>query len=119
MQRLIAVDLDGTLTVESCWTEEECLIATPRKDMIDYVNKLYNEREHIVIWTARRDCLRHATEYWLSKNGVHYHTLDMSKLPAHLYIDDKAINSLDTKEVIKYVDQHEKGGDIKLINMLR
>ena len=108
MQRLIAVDLDGTLTKESCWSEEACINATPRQDMIDYVNKLYTGGDHIVIWTARREFLRVATEYWLRKNGVMYHAIDMShKIGAHIYIDDKCVNSLNLKKVIDFIDSHE------------
>jgi uncharacterized HAD superfamily protein len=119
MQRLIAVDLDGTLTKECCWNEDDCLKATPRQDMIDYVNKLYLNGDHIVIWTARRESLRTATEYWLRANKVLYHAIDMHKIGCHIYIDDKAINSIDTNAVINYVENHAKGGEIKMIDILR
>ena len=96
MAKLFAVDMDLTLTNEPCWTPEQCLSATPRKEVIELVNKLYGAGNIIIIWTARREMLRPATEYWLKVNGVHYHAIDMGhKLGADAYIDDRAINSID------------------------
>jgi len=118
MAKLIAVDLDKTLTNETCWTEEECLKATPRQNMIDYVNTLYFSGELIIIWTARRETLREATEYWLRKNKVCYHTIDMHKLGADVYCDDKAVNSLDVSKVIEYITNVQTG-EFHLSDMFR
>lgn len=104
MPKLFAIDIDGTLTKESCWTEEQCLNATPRQEIIDLVNTLYG-KHHIVVWTSRREDLRPATEYWLSKHKVKYHALEMGhKLGADIYLDDKAINSTD-KDIVKKIEQ--------------
>lgn len=92
-EKLIAVDLDGTLTTSNAWTEEECLTAEPRYDIIGKIRKLYYQRNHIIIYTARPEYFRNETEFWLRKNGVKYHALVMSnnKMGADLYIDDKAM----------------------------
>jgi uncharacterized HAD superfamily protein len=98
MSKLFAIDLDGTLCREHCWTIDDCLKATPRLRMIDCVNSLYRREHHIVIWSSRREELRTATEYWLKKNGVCYHAIDLQhKLGADIYLDDKAISSLDER----------------------
>lgn len=99
MAKLFAIDIDGTLCNEACWTPEQCLFATPRKEVVELVNSLYRRGHIIVIWTARREFLRTATEYWLKVNGVFYHAIDMGhKIGADVYLDDRAINSIDSFE---------------------
>ena len=90
---IIAVDLDGTLCSGESFTEEDCIKAEPIWDMIIMVNDvLYKKKEcFIIIYTARREFLRNATEFWLKKYGVKYHTLVCEKLWAQYYIDDRNI----------------------------
>ena len=92
--KLICVDLDGTLCIGEAWTNEQCLTTTPKQDIIDKVNKMYTSGGHIIIYTARPETFRPETEYWLNKFGVRYHALVMAtrKMPADLYIDDKCLN---------------------------
>ena len=92
-RKLIAVDLDGTLTEGDCWTAHECLTAEPRCDIIKKVRDLYYDRNVIIIYTARPETMRNETEYWLRKNGVKYHALVMgnNKMGADIYVDDRAI----------------------------
>lgn len=91
--KVIAIDIDNTLTNETCWTAEQCLNATPKQDVIDKVNELYKSN-CIIIYTARLPELREATEYWLSKHKVHYHALRMDKLGFDILLDDKTVNNL-------------------------
>lgn len=86
---IICVDVDGTLTKEICWTKRDCLTATPNKKVIDKVNKQY-QKDFIVIYTARVDELIVPTLEWLRKNGVKFHAISNNKIPANLYLDDKA-----------------------------
>ena len=87
-KQVICVDLDGTLCNGEAWTEEDCLLATPRTDIIEKVNALY-QRNFIVLYTARRDFLIPASLEWLRKNNVRYHAWSNIKIPATKYIDDK------------------------------
>ena len=93
-QQVIAVDVDNTLTMGTAWTAQEMRDAQPNQPMIDYVNGLY-KTEFIVIHTARRSEYYHETITWLAKHNVNYHSITMDKLPANLYIDDKALNPHD------------------------
>jgi uncharacterized HAD superfamily protein len=86
---VIAVDVDGTLTMGVAWTPEECLIATPNIKFINWVNEKSKEN-FIVIWTSRRDHLIPATMQWLRKNGVMFHAISNLKMPADCYLEDKA-----------------------------
>lgn len=92
--RLIGIDIDNTLTNETCWTVEDCLKATPKQDVIDKVNELYGSN-CIIIYTARVEELRTATEYWLKAHKVHYNALRMDKLSCDVLLDDRTVNSLE------------------------
>jgi len=86
---IIAVDVDGTLCNEICWTILDCKNATPKIDVINKINELY-QSSFIVIHTARRNDLYEITIEWLEKNNVKYHAVKFEKMPADMYIDDKA-----------------------------
>lgn len=84
------LDVDGTLCTGECWTEEECLNAKPRKDIIDKVHEMYREG-FVLIYTARQESLMPATLQWLRKHGVPFHGWATGKKPADIYIDDKTL----------------------------
>lgn len=89
---IVAVDVDGTLTKSGdAWTPEDCLDCRPNQAMIERVNSLA-QTNFIVILTARRDFLIPATLKWLRMHGVIFHAISNNKMPADLYIDDKAQN---------------------------
>jgi len=92
--KIIAVDIDNTLTNETCWTNDDCIMATPNQEVIDKVNELY-KTNCIIIYTARVPELRTVTEFWLKLYGVKYHALRMDKMPCNVLLDDKTVNNLD------------------------
>jgi hypothetical protein len=96
--KVIACDIDGTLTIETCWTEEQCRNATPRQKVIDHIKKLA-KNNFIVFYTARRNSLYQATIEWLEKQGFSQWPIKMGKLPADCYIDDKSINPNELPEL--------------------
>ena len=93
--KLIAVDLDGTLCEGEFWGEG---VPEPKVERIEYINSLYKKGAHIIIWTARFPSWFEDTQKWLQNNGVLYHGIVMrEKIGADLYIDDKCININDIK----------------------
>ena len=101
------IDIDGTIctpgTCKSCQYEG----ATPKKDRIAYVNKLYDEGHHITYFTARamgrnsdkpiddakkvaEEVLKPLTKMQLDIWGCKYHELIFGKPHADYFIDDKA-----------------------------
>ena len=104
---IISFDMDQTICVGECFTEEECLTAAPNQNIIDVINwlKANIDECYIKIYTARKDSLRLATEYWLKKHNVNYNELVMHKSWAEYYIDDRNVSLAD---VINYVKQHKK-----------
>ena len=88
--KLIAVDLDNTLSEGENWGQDD---PAPIPKMIDFVNDLYCRGGHIIIYTARRPAHYMMTHAWLIKHGVLFHGIGMQhKCGADIYIDDKALN---------------------------
>jgi len=84
--KIYAVDIDGTLCEEQNeWWKYSS--ATPVKENIEKVNRLYEEGNTIVIFTARFSEDREVTTHWLKKNGVKFHKMVMDKFRADVYID--------------------------------
>ena len=109
MSQRYCIDIDGTIctpgTCKSCQYEG----ATPKKDRIKYINKLYDEGHYIIYFTARamgrnsdkpiddakkvaEEVLKPLTKLQLDIWGCKYHELHMGKPHADLFIDDKGIN---------------------------
>jgi hypothetical protein len=89
--KTIAVDVDGFLTLDTCFSETEMLEAEPNTKIIEKINNLHGVAV-IYIYTARRTEHYQITKTWLDRNGVKYHAIVMDKLPAHCYLDDSALN---------------------------
>ena len=90
-RKLIHFDIDGTLCKEECWTEKECLEATPNEKNIKLCNELFKICNYLVIYTARRDSLMSVTFEWLKDNGIRFHAVSNIKNPTDFYFDDKAV----------------------------
>ena len=112
MSKRYCVDIDGTIctpgTCKSCQYEG----ATPNKDRIEKINKLYDEGHYIIYMTARamgrnkdlpnaeatikaEEVLKPLTKLQLDIWGCKYHELIMGKPHADYFIDDKAVNDED------------------------
>jgi hypothetical protein len=82
MERLVyIVDLDGTV-----WEDVPNEVAQDRTEnaevyhnAVDWINKKFDEGNHICFFTARWESLRRITEEKLAKIGVRYHQLIMNK----------------------------------------
>lgn len=92
---IIYVDIDETI----CKTpaSRNYYDAVPIMKHIEKVNKLYDEGNTIVYWTARGTMTgidwRKCTEDQFKKWGVKYHDLKFGKPNYDLFIDDKNINT--------------------------
>jgi len=89
-------DIDGTICTN---TEGDYKKAMPFKNIIEKINRLYDEGNTIIFLTARGSTTgidwREVTETQLNSWGVRYHKLYFNKPSADIYIDDKAINVKD------------------------
>ncbi len=87
------IDLDNTLCITENSNYEK---SKPIYDRIEKVNKLKEEGNHIVIWTARGATtgIDHTelTKKQLYDWGIKYDELKMGKPSYDVYIDDKSFN---------------------------
>ena len=92
---IIYVDIDETI----CETQpdRDYSKSLPMKDRIAKINKLYDEGNTIVYWTARGTGTgmdwREVTEIQFRQWGVKYHELKLGKPVFDLFIDDRVIDS--------------------------
>lgn len=91
-------DIDGTLCTN---TDGDYAKTQPFHEVIAQVNRLYDEGNRILLYTARGATTgidwHELTERQLREWNVHYHELHMGKPTADVYVDDKALNSDDWK----------------------
>lgn len=93
--KLICVDLDGTLCHGEWWGPHH-EDPEPDTQMIAYLWELYKKGAHIVIYTARQPKYYQQTVAWLIKHGVPFHGVSQFiKSGADCYIDDKGVHPSD------------------------
>ena len=97
-------DIDGTVC---SLTNGDYENASPIKERIEVVNRLYEEGNKIIFHTARgmgrssNNRFRAASEFWtftykqLEEWGVKFHELFLGKPAGDIYIDDKGIKDDD------------------------
>ena len=106
MSKTYCIDIDGTICSPTVGRDYHK--ATPWKDRISKINKLYDEGNTIIYFTARgmgrfagdpdaatkaAAILTDLTKDQLKSWGCKYHTLILGKPHADYFIDDKGINS--------------------------
>lgn len=95
---VIYVDIDETICSHShTQGARDYSKASPIRDRIDKINKLYDEGHVIIYWTARGTVTgidwTDLTKSQLQKWGAKHHDLKLGKPAYDLFIDDKNINS--------------------------
>ena len=90
---IVRVDIDETIATYS--GERIYEQAIPIQKNIDKINKLYDEGNKIIYWTARGSSTspnnwRNLTEKQLKEWGCKYHELRLDKPHYDLIIDDKS-----------------------------
>lgn len=94
---VIYIDIDDTI----CRSPDKpnYTTSTPIKENIEKANKLYDEGNLIVYWTARGSATgidwTNTTKNQLAQWGVKYHDLKFGKPNYDLFIDDKNLNTID------------------------
>lgn len=92
---IVYVDIDETICISP--EDRDYNKAVPIEKNIKKINKMYDNGDRIVYWTARGTGSgidwRLVTENQFLKWGVKYHELHLGKPIYDLFIDDKNINS--------------------------
>tara|TARA_B100001540_G_scaffold249842_1_gene225680 strand:+ start:840 stop:1163 length:324 start_codon:yes stop_codon:yes gene_type:complete len=91
-KKTLCFDIDGTICSTDCHYNE----AVPYLNVIDKINKLYEQGFKIIIFTSRGYKSGHDwtnfTKKQIDRWGVKYHKLILGKPQADIFIDDRAIN---------------------------
>ena len=90
------IDIDETICLNES-EDRDYSKATPIKNNINKINKLYDEGHHVIYWTARgsisgldwTDLTKSQLRTW----GAKYHAVKLGKPHYDVFICDKAINS--------------------------
>ena len=115
----IAIDLDGT--VADCADVDfdkvdkdygELMKAKPIEGALEAVRKLHEQGNTIVFYSSRDHGSKEVTEKWLKEHGFPFHHVELEKLVAHIYIDDRAINGCDWERVMKEIKKPDLPGKI-------
>ena len=110
MSKRYCVDIDGTICSPTVGRDYHK--AEPWQDRIKVLNKLYDEGNYIIYFTARamgrfadlphsvasekaKEVLYDLTKQQLEEWGVKYHELIMGKPHADFFIDDKGVKDED------------------------
>ena len=103
---IIFVDIDGTICNN---TQGKYETAQPILDNVATINRLFDEGNTIVYWTARGSVTKldwyDLTAAQLKEWGAKHHDLILGKPHYDLYIDDKSINALE------YFKKEEKSNE--------
>jgi len=99
MSKIYVFDLDGTICEERKTFEKS--LAAPKQDVIDLVNKLFDDGNTIIIYTARSWSEFKITEHWLKEKDVKYNVLMCGKPIYDVWIDDRAMNVEDIDKLNK------------------
>ena len=97
--KVIYVDIDETICHRECSSDFEVVHdytkAKPIRENIEKMNKLYDEGNTIVYWTARGSRKQidwtELTTNQLNEWGVKYHELKVDKPFYDLFIEDKSL----------------------------
>ena len=85
----IIIDMDGTICTEEKTFSRS--LAKPKEHAIETINKLYDQGNIIIIYSARTWMEFEMTTDWLTKHGIKYHQLVMGKPIGDVWIDDRAL----------------------------
>jgi uncharacterized HAD superfamily protein len=97
----IIIDLDGTICTEEKTFSRS--LAKPIDGAIENINKLYNDGNTILIYSARTWMEFEMTTEWLKNHGVKYHQLILGKPIGDVWIDDRAIKFDNWDSVMKKI----------------
>ena len=97
----IIIDIDGTVCTEERTYSRS--LAKPLPGAIESVNKLYEEGNTIVFFSARTWMEFEMTTDWLQKHGFKYHQLVLGKPIGDVWIDDRALSFSNWESIMEKI----------------
>lgn len=117
MNKVIAVDFDGTLCV-SQWPE----IGEENYGLIEWLKECRNKGDKVILFTCREDGLLDAAVKWCAERGLRFDAVnanlpdrieryggDCRKISADIYLDDRAIGVFYPPKQSEFYVQGTKG----------
>ena len=98
---ILAIDIDGVICKEGDWGTIGAIQREPIQKNIDKINKLFDDGNYIVLYSARLEEDRAVTEMYMKIHKVKYNVLVLNKLVFDMYID--------TKDKIMSIDDLQEG----------
>ncbi len=114
----LVIDADGTL-----WYNAYPKIGALKPNVVEVMNKLYNEGYKILINTCRAGIYEGHCYQFLKKHNIPYHYInsnlpkdieyfgqDCRKISGDIYLDDKQLGGIpdDWNEIYNMIKEHEK-----------
>jgi hydroxymethylpyrimidine pyrophosphatase-like HAD family hydrolase len=93
-------DIDDTILF-SDFIDGKYILMDFDQEMVDIINKLYDDGNEVIIQTGRHWNHLAVTKKQLREKGLKYHTLVMGNMPVDYYINDKGIKPEDFKDEYK------------------
>ena len=99
----ISIDFDGVLHRYSKGFQDGVPYDPPIEGAVKAVERMMEKGYHVVVCTAR-DPANHQDVYdWLEKWGFPFLDVTNVKVPAYIYIDDRALRFTNWRDMMNYV----------------
>ena len=91
-RKALAFDFDGVIHKYSKGWQDGSIYDEPVEGIKDIINELHKDYDIYIVTTRARDLGQQAeVERYLDKYGIEYDCVTSIKVPASVYIDDRAI----------------------------
>lgn len=88
----IVFDFDGVIHKYSKGWQDGSIYDAPVPGIKEVINELHKDYDIYVVTTRARDLgQQYAVENYLKENGIEYDCVTSIKVPAEVYVDDRAI----------------------------
>ena len=98
----ICIDFDGVLHRYSRGYEDGTIYDVPMPDAVYATHKLADKGYNLVVLTARSPAQFDDIEVWLAAHGFPPMEVTNLKVPAFMYLDDRAIRFVSWQDAMKY-----------------
>lgn len=93
MRKSIVFDFDGVIHKYSKGWQDGSIYDEPIAGIKDVINELHKDFDIYIVTTRARELSgQYAVEQYLDNYGIEYDCVTSIKVPAMVYIDDRAIN---------------------------
>ena len=85
------IDIDGTILYSKVNDNGSYIVTGINHEIVTVINRMYDDGHSIVLWTARHWNHLIDTKNQIDEIGIKYHSLNMGKPYADIYVDDRSM----------------------------